>query len=848
MMKNYFNGLKETAFSAVMLLLSLTATAQNAYETNHRVGNIAIGTSRHNPDSTTFRHVNIGLMDEVDSLNGFQFGLLHAVTNRYMHGLNIGGGLAIAIHDASGVQLSGLVNGAGRTMHGFQIGGISNSTPKLRGFQIAGISNVASQEMRGFQLSGVTNIAYGMRGLQLSTIANIGTGDVKGSQIGAYNYADTLRGLQMGLINVSLSHPSGTQIGLVNYTHDIKGRKIGLVNINPATKIDALFFAGNTSKTNAALRFRNRSTYSIIGVGTHYMGLDKKFSGAVFYRLGQYFPLSEHWSIGGDLGFFHIETFKENSSDSPQRFYSLQASVGVDYQITPKLGVFASVGYGDTRQYYHNKEYKNGLVARIGISIPYNTAQPNSVHKTLRRPVVTDSLMALPEIKRPWLAAAEATGINVMVFSFDRFVMNEDFSQVNIHTIGHNLRTGFVWDNDPFSTNLFAHPYHGNLYFNSARSNGLSFWQSLPYSISGSLMWEMFAECEPPAINDWIATSLAGACLGEILGRVSRIVLNDHTRGTNRFLREATALIINPIQGFNRILRGDVHTVRNEHYMYHDFKQIPVNFSISTGLRYLADDGAMFRGEYNPYVNVALEYGDAFNDNHNLPYDYFTASVSLSLSANQPTLNTARLMGCLWSAPSLESKNVTTKVGIYQHFNFFNSEPVKDGSQDTPYRISEAVGVGPGIISRFETDNIINRLEQRVYLDAILLGGSKSDYYKVIDRDYNMGSGYAVKSNTFMSFRKTGQFFFDVSYYRIYTWKGWEGKDLEDTEELYYNVQGDKSNAALLVMSSSFQFRLKGNVFCEIGGSYYSRQTRYSYHPDKSMQTFECKVGLNVKI
>ena len=77
--------------------------------------------------------------------------------------------------------------------------------------------------------------------------------------------------------------------------------------------------------------------------------------------------------------------------------------------------------------------------------------------------------------KRPWTAAAETFGINVFVQCFDRFVLDADFAKINFKTIKHNFQHGFVWDNDQFSTNLFAHPYHGGLYFNAARSNGMSF-------------------------------------------------------------------------------------------------------------------------------------------------------------------------------------------------------------------------------------------------------------------------------------------------------------------------------------------------------------------------------------
>lgn len=82
-----------------------------------------------------------------------------------------------------------------------------------------------------------------------------------------------------------------------------------------------------------ALRFRNRSTYNIIGIGTHYMGLDSKFSGSLFYRIGQYFQLNPKFSLSGDLGYYHVETFEEHSSEKPKRLFSLQARLNADYQL-----------------------------------------------------------------------------------------------------------------------------------------------------------------------------------------------------------------------------------------------------------------------------------------------------------------------------------------------------------------------------------------------------------------------------------------------------------------------------------------------------------------------------------
>ena len=129
--------------------------------------------------------------------------------------------------------------------------------------------------------------------------------------------------------------------------------------------------------------------------------------------------------------------------------------------------------------------------------------------------------------KHPWKAAIETFGINAFVQSFDRFVLNEDFAKISFNSIEHNIKNGFVWDNDQFSTNLFAHPYHGGLYFNAARSNGMNFWESIPFSFCGSLMWETTCEVEPPAMNDLIATTVGGVCIGEVTYRISDLILDD---------------------------------------------------------------------------------------------------------------------------------------------------------------------------------------------------------------------------------------------------------------------------------------------------------------------------------
>ena len=712
--------------------------------------------------------------------------------------------VAIAIMTTIGVQAQifpvGIVS-AQDTVKGFQFGLISSVTTEGgHGFQFGGVSNTSGHTFNGLQMGGVSSITQGMdKGLQMSSILNISSKRMNGWQMGTVNYADSLNGAQIGIFNVTRKHPQGWQVGLVNLSYDSIGHKIGLVNINPATHIDVMTYAGSSTKMNLAARFRNRSTYNVIGVGTHFMGLDSKFSGAVFYRLGQYAQLSPKWSLSGDVGYYHVETFSKNNNDKPERLYSLQARINADYQISSKIGAFASVGWGVTRYYDRNETYRNRPLVELGLTY----RQPRNQHDSWKRAwdekrskiVFTDSTMALPEPKRYWQAAAEATGINVGVQLFDRYALNSDFAQTTLNSLKRNFTDGMVWDNDFFITNLFAHPYHGNLYFNAARSNGLSFWESAPYALGGSLMWEFLGETEPPAINDVIATTCGGIAIGEMTHRLSRTVLDDRDRGGIRFLREAAATIINPIQGLHRIFSGDAWRVRSDHYRYHDFSKIPVDMSFSVGWRYLADNGALFRGIHAPYVNITLMYGTPVDgERHTTPYDFFDLEMNAAFGGGQPFVNTLNIVGRLWSTPILDKKDMAGEFGIYQHFNYYDAKPIEDGSELTPYRISEAAGFGPGFILSLPQTSAMTKLEQRIFMSGILLGGTKSDYFNVIERDYNMGSGFSVKSKTQIEFGKFGRFMLNAKYFRIYTWKGYEDKDLQafadGTKDLHYlNVQ-----------------------------------------------------------
>ena len=848
----------------VLLLAALMSCGISAQI--KRFGNIGIGVNHKGADSLLTSHFNLGIFGNVDTLHGAQLSLLTSVARQETKGVNIGILSAFTRGKMFGVQLAGFIDGVDGEMRGVQLAGVSNVAKSANGIQLAGLTNTTATPMRGVQMAGVTNVAMGVkRGMQVAGAANICSSNMQGLQFAMYNYADTLNGSQFGIINICNSHPKGVQVGLINYSRDTIAHKIGLVNINPKTRTDMMFYGGTSTKLNFAMRFRNRSTYNILGVGTHFMGIDEKFSGALFYRIGQYFQLNPRLSLSGDVGYYHVETFVENSDTKPERLFSLQARLNADYQLTRTLSAFASVGIGDTRYYHHATHYRTRPIFEMGVAVKYLRSEErgekseergekseNSVNAancySYGNLVPHSSLLAPHSKKYPWLAALETFGINAFVWSFDSYIMDEEFAKISIHTVKHNIKNGFVWDNDQFSTNLFAHPYHGGLYFNAARSNGLNFWESAPYSFGGSLMWEMVCEIEPPAINDLMATTMGGICIGEVTYRLSDLVLDDSKRGFPRFMREFLGTLICPIKGLNRIIRGDAWKVRHENGKYHDYNHIPVNFGLTVGDRYLADNNSLFRGEHAPFVNLALQYGDPFKEDTRKPYDYFTADLTFNFSGNQPLISGVHLLGRLWGTPIKSGDNMKTEIGIFQHFNYFDSQPVKDGTNLVPFRISEAASIGPGVIYHFPRVGNLSRLEQRIFLSGILLGGSLSDYYNVIDRDYNLGSGFSAKTNTILTFGHFGTFVLDAHYYRIYTWKGYEDKDLSTIDPLYLNAQGDKGNATLLVMSPRLVVNLGEKTALNFSGTYYYRHTYYKYHDNVDAKTFEVGMGLTWKL
>lgn len=139
------------------------------------------------------------------TFRGAEFGVLNHVTDA-----------------AEGAQFALAANVVDEMFRGAQFAGLANNARSLRGAQFAGAFNSVHRQSWGLQLTLGVNYAFTGAGVQLSPLANISRWEWAGAQVGLINFADQVRGIQFGLINISRA--AAAPIGLINIATDYPPR------------------------------------------------------------------------------------------------------------------------------------------------------------------------------------------------------------------------------------------------------------------------------------------------------------------------------------------------------------------------------------------------------------------------------------------------------------------------------------------------------------------------------------------------------------------------------------------------------------------------------------------------
>jgi hypothetical protein len=120
-------------------------------------------------------------------------------------GVGAGGGIR-------GIAVGGVGVGSGGTAHGLMVGGLGVGAERLEGVAIAPL--VGAEELHAFVIAPAllrTEKGGRFSGVSISSV-NAVRGDQHGLSIGIVNYARSLRGAQLGVVNIVRDNPSGRKV------------------------------------------------------------------------------------------------------------------------------------------------------------------------------------------------------------------------------------------------------------------------------------------------------------------------------------------------------------------------------------------------------------------------------------------------------------------------------------------------------------------------------------------------------------------------------------------------------------------------------------------------------------
>jgi hypothetical protein len=240
------------------------------------------------------------------------------------------------------------------------------------------------------------------------------------------------------------------------------------------------------------------------------------------------------------------------------------------------------------------------------------------------------------------IPALEVIGFELLLNGVNRNSGNGADYKSNLSTIRHNLHSSWVTDTDPFKTNQLGHPYQGSMYHGFARSAGLSYWESSAYTFLGSALWEIAGENTPPSRNDQVATGIGGSFLGEVLFRLSNLVL-EHDN-IPPLWREVGAAVVSPSTGLNRLAFGDrFKSVFPSHDPVY-YSRLQIGFSGSARNETGTSTTKLKRNE--GLVDYSMDYGLPGKPGYTYtrPFDYFTFQATASSANGAENLMTRGLL------------------------------------------------------------------------------------------------------------------------------------------------------------------------------------------------------------
>lgn len=362
------------------------------------------------------------------------------------------------------------------------------------------------------------------------------------------------------------------------------------------------------------------------------------------------------------------------------------------------------------------------------------------------------------------LPVIEVVAMDALINAAGRRGPEADAYKVNGASIRSNANGPWIIDNDPFAVNQLMHPYQGAMYHNIARSSGLSFWPSLGYTFAGSVMWELAGETTTPALNDQLASGVAGTFLGEALFRMANLLV-DRSHDHVSFGRGLLVFVASPPTALNRVAFGKrFDGVMPTHDPAYDLR---IQLGARGTTQNTTPGPSLNLGQSEAIADVLIEYGlpGKAGYAYTRPFDYFRLDA---------TASTVNVVEKLTSHGVLAGRRYETGEGGGGVWGLYG---IYDYLSPQFFRVSTTAVSGGTTVERWLSSNLL--------LQATLLGGVGYAAVQTIngtnDRDYHYGmTPQAVETLRMVAANRVS---FDVSA-RQYFVTGVAGFDTPGTDTI----------------------------------------------------------------
>ncbi len=442
----------------------------------------------------------------------------------------------------------------------------------------------------------------------------------------------------------------------------------------------------------------------------------------------------------------------------------------------------------------------------------------------------------------PRLFADQGAGMAGAVFSnlllggFNRYVLHADYAMISAASVSENLQGPWVWDQDSFAVNHLGHPYQGSVYFSGARSSENGFYTSAGITLFGSITWELFMETEPPSWNDLLVTTIGGTGLGEMLFRLSDVLLYGEG-GSYRIenaARRVSAFAISPMKAINRRFYPDgrIYSAPVEGY-----------FMFGAGYSHTGAELADADGETEADLNSAgpvgiydfsIRYGNPLYGLFYLPFDYFSLSGTVGHSRGSELFITLFSHGML-DGKKFYGKNQRHMLGLFLHYDVVYNRIINLSSN----------ALGFGWIRESRRDGGWNGFTS-LHASFVFMGASDILCLKYGDlydtppdyerRNYSLGFGSNLKATANLNWN--GRFHVDAGYtlYRISIIEG--------------SVPEGGSSGNEIIGSASLLVRLvlRDDWFIGLQGRFYHKNSFYDLLDDPEHRNFQYSLVAGVML